>query len=169
MTVVLNSTPVIYLAKIGRLDLLDKLDDKIYLPQAVYEETVERGLEKGFFDARVIQEAINKKKIEVRRLTGEQKKEADDLVKFAEIEIGEAEAIILSTHMKSNLIVDDAVAQGVARSLGLEPLWTTSLVILLVHRKLIEKTEARKIIEELVKDGYRIGEEVLLELLKRLD
>ncbi|MBC7090737.1 MAG: hypothetical protein H5T50_02330 [Nitrososphaeria archaeon] len=38
-----NSTPLIYFAKIGRLDVLRVVFDKIFIPEAVFEETVIRG------------------------------------------------------------------------------------------------------------------------------
>ena len=37
-TIVVNSTPIILLEKIGHIDLLKKLYGKIYVPQAVYQE-----------------------------------------------------------------------------------------------------------------------------------
>ncbi len=43
MIVVSNSTPLIGLASIGRFDLLRSLFQKLYVPQAVYHETVVTG------------------------------------------------------------------------------------------------------------------------------
>ena len=37
--VVVNTSPLIYLAKIDELDLLRKIFDEIYVPLPVYEET----------------------------------------------------------------------------------------------------------------------------------
>ena len=37
-SVVVNSTPIISLYSIGRLDLLEKMYDRVYIPYAVYEE-----------------------------------------------------------------------------------------------------------------------------------
>ena len=37
-SVVVNATPIISLNAIGRLDLLEKIYNKIYIPHAVYEE-----------------------------------------------------------------------------------------------------------------------------------
>jgi len=163
---VLNSTPLIYLAKINHLDLLGKVYDQIYIPTSVYEETVLRGLEKKFLDAEIIKEAVDKGTIEVRELTSEQKAEAKRLTQFANMGGGEAEAIVLAKHLNIELIIDDVIAQGVARALGLDAHWTTSFVIRLVSKKLISQKEARKVIEDLVSSGYRISEEVLIEILK---
>ncbi|UZE91967.1 MAG: DUF3368 domain-containing protein [Methanosarcinales archaeon] len=168
MKAISNSTPLIYLAKINHLDLLEKVYDQIYIPTSVYEETVVRGLEKKFLDAGIIKNAVEKGTIEVKELTSEQKAEAERLTQFANIGGGEAEAIVLAKHLNLELIIDDVVAQGVARTLGLDTHWTTSFIIRLVSKKLLSRKEARKMIEDLVSSGYRISEEVLIEILKVL-
>ena len=43
MTVVSNSTPLIYLAAIGKFDLLQTLHGRIHIPNAVYDEVVTQG------------------------------------------------------------------------------------------------------------------------------
>ncbi len=40
MKAVVNSSPLIFLAKINRLDLLNKLFDEVIIPKAVYEEAL---------------------------------------------------------------------------------------------------------------------------------
>jgi len=168
MKAVADSTPLIYFAKIGRLSLL-KFYSEIFIPKAVYEETVVKGLKKGFLDAKIIQSEIEKGAIKVKELSKEEQKEAQELMKFAEIGKGEAEAIILAKSLNAELILDDLVAQGTARTLGLEPHWTTSFILKLLSIKKLKKKEARKIIEKLVEAGYRISSDVLIELLKKLD
>jgi len=167
MKVVADSTTLIYLTKIGRLGLL-RAYGEVFIPGAVYEETVDRGLKKGFLDAKIIQREVEKGAIIFKELAKEQKKEAQELMKFAEIEVGEAEAIVLAKDLNSELLIDDLVAQGVARALGFEPLWTTSFILKQLGEKKLSKKEAREIVEKLVEAGYRISEEVLIELLRKL-
>jgi len=47
MIVVSDTTPLIGLASIGRLELLYELFDEVYIPQAVFDETVTSGREEG--------------------------------------------------------------------------------------------------------------------------
>ncbi|MBI5823247.1 MAG: DNA-binding protein [Chloroflexi bacterium] len=47
MIVVSDTTPLIGLASIGRLELLQKLFGEVYIPQAVFDETVTFGREKS--------------------------------------------------------------------------------------------------------------------------
>lgn len=43
MTVICNATPVINFAAIARLDILQATFDQVVIPQAVYNETTDRG------------------------------------------------------------------------------------------------------------------------------
>ncbi len=160
---ILDSTPLIYLAKIGRLELLTS--DEIIIPEAVYREVVTDGI----LDAKFIRDAVNKKAIKVKKLDFGQKKEAKELMKFAELEMGEAEALVLAGDDKAGLLMDDAVGQGVARALNIPALWTTSFILKLVSLQVLQKREAREIIKQLVGAGYRISEDVLIELLEKLE
>ncbi len=164
---ILDSTPLIYFAKIGRLELL--MSEEVLIPEAVYHEVVTRGLEKGFLDAKVIQDAVKTKAVKIKKLDPGGKKEAEELMKFAQIERGEAEALVLAKGEKAELLMDDAVGQGVARTLNINALWTTSFILKLVSLQLLGRKEAREIIKQLVKAGYRISEDVLLELLEKLE
>jgi predicted nucleic acid-binding protein len=43
MTVVCNSTPLMYLAAIGKFDLLQSLYGRFHIPNAIYGEVVTQG------------------------------------------------------------------------------------------------------------------------------
>ena len=44
---VFDATPLIYLAKVDRLDLIQHLNEPCVIPDRVYEEVVETGIEQG--------------------------------------------------------------------------------------------------------------------------
>jgi hypothetical protein len=48
LKVVSNTTPIISLLKISRLDILKDLYSEVYIPDAVYSE-IEAGKNKGYF------------------------------------------------------------------------------------------------------------------------
>jgi len=60
MTVIINSGPLITLAKLGLIDLLPRLYGDVILPTAVFVEAVVRGRERGYSDASLIQLAIRR-------------------------------------------------------------------------------------------------------------
>lgn len=55
---VFDATPLIYLAKIGRLELLDALPQRCLIPEPVHDEVVTRGLEEDYPDARRLERAV---------------------------------------------------------------------------------------------------------------
>lgn len=57
--VVSNSTPLIYLAKVGRIDLLRKVFKTVFIPQEVKNEVVDKGKLLGEQDAYIIEKAIS--------------------------------------------------------------------------------------------------------------
>lgn len=166
--VVADSTCIIYLAKVGKLDLPKVVYGTVLIPGEVYNETVARGKEKKFIDAEIVGKAVEEGLIVVKELSKTQKTEAKRLCSLAAIGRGEAEAIILAKDSKSELVIDDAVALAVAKLYGLKTLWTTTLILEAVRRGALTKRDGRRMIENLVTSGYRLSVDVLVELLREL-
>ncbi|MGB3588575.1 MAG: hypothetical protein WBA23_18655 [Tunicatimonas sp.] len=94
--VVSNTTPIISLLKLNRLELLQQLYQEIYIPLAVYNE-IEAGKVKGYYQDLVEVDWIN-----ICRVRD------DQAVKyFLDLDAGESEAIILATEMNADLIILD--------------------------------------------------------------
>ena len=96
MPIVSNTSPLIWLSKIGRITLLKKLFGEIIIPE-VYKEAVERGLQEGFSDALAIKECVDQGWIKISKLNERQIKLCQKMMEHAfEIHLGEAQAIILA-------------------------------------------------------------------------
>ena len=95
--VVSSSSPLIHLAKIGRLNLLKEFFDQIIVPEAVHRECVE---EKHREDARKIAEA---EWIVVLKVKDQKLKKA----LMMNLDEGEAEAIVLALEEGADLILLD--------------------------------------------------------------
>ncbi len=92
--VVSNTTPIISLLKLNRLELLQQLYQEIYIPLAVYNE-IEAGKVKGYYQDLVEVDWINICRVQ-----------DDQAVKyFLDLDAGESEAIILATEMNADLII----------------------------------------------------------------
>lgn len=110
MIVVSDTSPIINLAAIGRLELLPALFGKVIIPQKVYEEIVVAG--RGMPGAEEIQTAAW---VEVRSVQNQEKVN----ILLTKIHAGEAEAIVLSLELKADVVLlDDADARAVAHTLG---------------------------------------------------
>ena len=60
-----NSSPLIYLAKIEKLNILKILFKEIIIPKQVYEEVVLKGKEEKFFDALNVENSIKESWIKI--------------------------------------------------------------------------------------------------------
>ncbi len=166
--IISNSTPLIHLARIEKLELLSKLFEMVIIPKTVFDEVVIEGEEKGYLDAKIIRKATEAW-VEIRELNKEETKELENILKIGPIGKAEGEAITLANSMKLPLLIDDSIGQKIARSLSIETYWTTSIILKAYEKRIVTKQEARKIIEDLINSGLRVKPEVVVELLKVLE
>jgi hypothetical protein len=121
MKIVSNTSPLINLAMIGELDLIQKLYGTIYIPPAVFDEIVIQG--KGQAGAEQIK---NSDWIKVQPIKNTL------LVKslYLELDKGEAEAIILAIEMSAHLILlDEKRGRNIATKFNLRPLGLLGILI----------------------------------------
>lgn len=99
MIVVSNTTPLIGLASIGRFELLHRLFGEIHIPRAVYDESVTAGYEEGGAKHEVSDANWIKTVNIVDRLAVE--------VLLDDLDIGEAEVIVLASELNSDWVLMD--------------------------------------------------------------
>lgn len=149
---VVNSSPVISLAKIGKLELLKKIFNDVRLTEQVYFEI----MKKPAYEEAI---AINKA-VEIDKWLKVNKSE-----KISEIlGIGEASSISLALSLKQELIIDDRKAAFIAENLGIECHGTLFVVLEALKRKIIKnRYDAIEIVNQLVKNNLYLSSEILSE------
>jgi len=155
--VVSNSSTIIHLSKINRLDLLQDFFQKILIPEAVYRECVLEGKDREEVTLIKNSEWINVLEVKDKKLVKLLQSTLDD---------GEAEAIALSLEVSADLILlDEYDAREKARILGLQ---ITGLIGILLRAKLEGKIKIlEEEIERLKKTGFYIGDELIAKVLKK--
>ena len=157
MEIVINASPLIFLAKIGMLDLLKS--HKLIIPSQVYDE-IFKGGNIDIEDVFTIRSLVSQKRIMV---------EESEIIKDLEkqnLGLGEKAAISLAVKKKINLIlIDERKARKIAKFYRLKTRGTIGVLIEALHNKKISKREFVDSIQKLIKEGYRIKEELLIELL----
>jgi len=149
MIIISDSSPLISLAVIGKLDLLEKLYKEIYVPNAVYEEVTLKNKPfskelKIFLEGRV--------KIVKNRLAIE--------ILLSDIGIGESEAIVLALEEKPDIVlIDDLKARKFAKIKGLETIGTMG--ILLEAKKIGLIKEIKPFISKLILSDIRISRKII--------
>ncbi|MEA3478945.1 MAG: DUF3368 domain-containing protein, partial [Bacteroidota bacterium] len=128
------------MVKIGKLDLFKEIFSKVYIPEEVFKEVVQRG--KGKPGSKVIKEADwiepkpVKDKIQVAFLLGS-------------LEKGEAEVLVLARELEADLILlDEEKARKSAVIAGFEIMGLLGLFILAKNLGLIH--EVRPFVDELL-------------------
>ncbi len=155
MIVVSDSGPLIALAKIRKLNVLRELFGEIIIPKAVWIEVVERG--KGKPGSDEVKNANWIKIIEV-------KDELSVEILRKEIEVGEAEAIILAKEINADLIIlDEKIPRIIAKSLGLTVVGSLAILFIAKKRSIIEE-DLELLINELRTKGVRFSDRVIKEL-----
>ena len=158
MIVVSNTTPLIGLASIGRFELLRKIFREVYIPQAVYDEAVVFGREKGGAKQEVSAATWIKVK-EVRdRLAVE--------VLLDELDLGEAETIVLARELQADwVLMDEKKGRRKLEQLGMQKIGTIG--ILLKAKKMGYIEMLRPELAQLQENGFSISQRVIDAVLEQ--
>lgn len=157
--VVCNASPLIFLAKIERLDLLNAYE--LHLPQQVEAEIL-KGSKSKKEDSGLIAQYLKANKIEPAKIT---------LFKDLPHSLGTGERAVISLAVKERItrvFIDESKARTVARFKGLKPKGTLGVLWDAHKTGRIDKETLEILMLGLIQKGYRIKEEILVEFLKKL-
>ena len=162
MIVVSDTTPLISLLKINRIDLLEKLFGKVLIPDAVFSElTVD---ERFQLEADQIRQ---KEFIVVKSVTNS---EAASLLRRATgLDKGESEAIVLTDEWKAELLLmDEAKGRNVSAQMGLRIMGTIGILMAAYEEQELTADEVKECVDGLQRAGRHIGQRHYQALLDRL-
>jgi len=164
-----ESTPLIYLAKIGRLDIIRDVFQKIYVPEAVIDEAVTQGKALNMSDASIIEKAVGTWIIK-ERVEPEVDAEYGFLDTNTRLGNGEKEDLKLCKQLDAAyFIADDREARRVSSILNIKPIGTCGTVVQAFRQGSITKKEALRVIDDLVKVGFRISSTLYRKILDELE
>ena len=160
MRLISNASPLIFLAKIDKLELLEGYE--VIIAKQVYEEILKGG-ETGREDAHKIENLIKNNRIKVEETSINNELEKQNLGE------GEKAAISLGIKKKIKLILlDERKARRVAKFYNLTPRGTIGVLSEALNKNKISKKEFKELIQKLIKEGFRISEELIMELLREI-
>lgn len=165
-----NASPLIYLARLGKLNLLKDIYGQVQIPPEVKVETVDRGKARGYSDAYAIEEALTDGWLITNVLTNENAKKSEALAKMTGIDIGEAQAILLTKQKnEKEVLIDQSNAREVAKNLGLSPRGTIFLILTAIRRKLMTKDTAKETIAELIEVNFYVSVSIYRDTIKAIE
>ena len=150
--IISDSTTLIILFDLERMELLSNLFPKIIIPFAVCEEiSVKKSIDLPAFIS--VQEVRESEKLETLKKL---------------LDLGESEAIALALELKSKLIIDEKKGRKIAMNQGLEIIGLLGIVYLNIKKGFISKEEAENFLGDALVHGYRISEKLIEEMLLKV-
>jgi len=157
MRAVTNTSPLIYLSRIGRLDLFRQYRE-VLIPETVLEE-IEAGRKRGHPEALDVRRLVRTRNARVVRVPKVRR----------EWNLGPEETAAIALALKERveeIVIDDRAAIAIAKFLGLRPV---SIPFLLLRDRKKEQTRQRAFeaaLRRLLSEGYYLSPELVDRLIK---
>lgn len=156
--VVADSSALIPLSWVGRLDLISATCDEIRTTEKVRDEVLTEGKRgtvalKSFLDDVSICETPP---------------EAEEVASLEGVAVADASVILLADEGEEVLLANDKGLIEVARSHGVECWWVTTLVLKCTKEGLLTSTEANEVLYNLVDSGMNLHPKVYSQVQQKI-
>ena len=164
---VFDATPLTYLAKVDRLGLVQQLDMSCAIPERVYEEVIETGLEQGYPDARRIERSVNADRFAIVPV------ETTPLLSRLQENnnLSDADVVVLACADAHDgvAVMDETYGRDVAAAEGITTRGTAYLVLKLASEGTISVDDARTVIDAMIDEGWYCAPDVYAKIVQKLD
>lgn len=164
---VFDATPLLSLAKAGRLDPVGELGSRCVLPEQVHEEIVTAGLEAGHADARRVDRAVADGRLDVVQV-----EETDAFERLRSNQnLTDADAAVLAAAdaRDATAVMDEQYGRDVADAEGIPTRGTAFLVLVLLRDEQIPAEAARTTIDAMVDSGWYCATDLYARIRRRID
>jgi len=150
--IISDSSTLIILSDLNKLNLLSNLFSQIFIPPAVYQE-------------------INAKKkmilpnfIEIREVKNSEMVENLNMI----LDLGESQAIALALEMDLKLIIDEKKGRKIAMNQGITITGLLGIIYLNIKKGFITENEAKLFLNNAIENGYRINTKLINSMFDKL-
>ena len=164
---IFDSSPLIYLNKVGLNWIFEQLAGDKIIPTQVYEQVITQGKIRGDADALVSEELVKKGVIKVVTIKNGFKEMLMSLKE--ELHEGELDVLALAKAKEGIAILDESIAREVGKVFKIELHGSLFLIFLMVKKGKMRKEEARDKVDSMIRKGFRLGHEEYQEFLKMLE
>ncbi len=159
--IVADSSPLIHLSRIGRLELLRKVYGAILIPKGVWDEVVTQS--KGRPGASEVEKGLAEGWIKTARVSVLKVLEAEGALG------ADGEVVALARSRRIPILSNDRALAAIAKTHGVRLIWLTQTLVEAAEKQVISSEEGRLILRELVRAGLRVRSEVLAEVVHLLE
>ena len=143
--IVSDSTTLIILFDLHKIELLSNLFEKVFIPSTVYDEITA----KNSIDLPSFMEVVKVK-------------ESPDLLLLKRLlDDGESEAIALAKEMGLGVIIDEKKGRKIALNYGLKIIGLLGVLYLNIKKDFITSDDAQLFLDESISNGYRINQKLI--------
>ncbi len=152
--IISNTTPILSLLKIDKLNLLKELYGIVIVPFAVYQE-IEEGKEKPYY-----QDLTSLDWIEIRNI-----KNPDSREYLIDLDDGEAEVLVLAKEINADLVIlDEIMGRRYAKRFEINLTGTIGILLKAKENGLI--TSIKNLMSELVEKGTWLNPKLISKAIK---
>lgn len=163
---VFDATPLIYLAKAGKLERLDALETEKVIPEAVYAEVVTTGKEKEIADAFAVEKCV-----EAGVFSVEAARRGDVFSTLrGNRRLSEADVAVLAMAKQrgGTAIVDDDYARSIAAVEDIDNRGTIFLIVRMLRRGTMTPDEARDTVDTMIDHGWYCSLDLYKEIVNTI-
>jgi predicted nucleic acid-binding protein len=164
---IFNSTPLIYIAKVGLSKIFEDLKEEKLTSLSVKKEVVDEGRRKGVADAIILDKLFVNNVFKV--VEPRDKEFLSWLLETRGLHVTDAEVLSLARERKGVAVIDDEVARKTAKVYGISYVGTPYILVRAVFEGLITKERARQAVNDMVFAGWRCSVESYAEIMKALE
>lgn len=150
--IISDSTTLIVLFDVNRLDLLSNVFAQIIIPDAVYKEiSVKSSI--------VLPSFMKVQKVNDSEML--------DILKNV-LDLGESEAISLALELNLPLIIDEKKGRKIALREGIQIIGLLGIIYLNIKKEYMSEKEAKVFLSDAISNGYRISNKLIDEMFSSL-
>ncbi len=156
--VVVDSSALIPLSWVGRLDLISAICDEIRTTERVRDEVLTEG-KRGTATLKLFLDDVP---------ICETPPEAEEVASLEGVAVADASVILLADDGEEVLLANDKGLIEVARSHGVECWWVTTLLLKCTKEEVLTSTEANEVLYDLVDSGMNLHPKVYSQVQQKL-
>ena len=169
MSWVLDATPLIYLAKAERLDVIETLDEPRVVPEAVYREVVTTGVERGYDDARRIERTVEDGLVDVVAVETDNSPVATRLARHPGLSDADVAVLACAKARDAIAVMDESAGRSAAEVEDIETRGTAYLVLAAAKDGALSTEEGRDAVDAMINHGWYVAPDVYAKIVGKLE